>query len=210
MDDGQIIDLYWTRSEAAISETANKYNKYCHTIAFNILNNNEDSEECVNDTYMRAWGVMPPQRPNRLSTFLGKITRNLSLNKYEQYAAEKRNSGQVPLALEELQDCIPAAGNVEQTIEDADLLEIFNRFLATLPTETRKAFMRWYWYLSSVSHDWHTLEYKKWTVLSLCFCTRAEPTVYLCLPQPPPVPRQCPYPHMKHLEAFFDEASIAG
>lgn len=150
MDDGQIIDLYWARSEAAISETANKYSKYCHTIAFNILHNNEDSEECVNDTYMRAWGVMPPKRPNRLSTFLGKITRNLSLNKYEQYAAEKRGSGQVPLALDELQDCIPAAGSVEQTIEDAALIEIFNCFLAALTKDTRKVFLRRYWYLSPI------------------------------------------------------------
>lgn len=150
MDDGQIIDLYWARSEVAISETANKYNKYCHTIAYNILHNNEDSEECVNDTYMRAWGVMPPQRPNRLSTFLGKITRNLSLNRYEKYTAEKRGFGQVPLVLDELQDCIPATNSVEQTIEDATLIEIFNRFLASLPTNTRKVFIRRYWYLSPI------------------------------------------------------------
>lgn len=150
MDDGQIIDLYWARSETAISETANKYSKYCHTIAFNILHNNEDAEECVSDTYMRAWGVMPPKRPNRLSTFLGKITRNLSLNKYDKYTAEKRGFGQVPLALDELQDCITAAGSVEQAIEDAALVEIFNRFLATLPTDTRKVFMRRYWYLSPI------------------------------------------------------------
>lgn len=150
MDDKQIIDLYWARSESAISETANKYSKYCHTIAFNILHNNEDSEECVNDTYMRAWGAMPPQKPNRLSTFLGKITRNLALNKYEKYATTKRGGGQMPLALEELQDCIPATNSVEQTIEDAALAEIFNRFLAGLPTNTRKIFMRRYWYLSPI------------------------------------------------------------
>lgn len=150
MDDGQIIDLYWARSEAAISETASKYSRYCHSIAFNILHNNEDSEECVNDTYMRAWGAMPPQRPNRLSTFLGKITRNLSLNKYEKFTAEKRGFGQVPLVLDELQDCIPSAGSVEQTIEDAALAEVFNRFLTALPTETRKIFMRRYWYLSPI------------------------------------------------------------
>lgn len=150
MDDGQIIDLYWARSEAAISETAKKYSKYCHTIAFNILHNHEDSKECVNDTYRRAWGAIPPRRPNRLSTFLGKITRNLSLNKYAQYAAEKRGSGQVPLVLDEQQDCIPAVGSVEQTIEDAALGEIFNRFLDALPTDTRKVFMRRYWYFSPI------------------------------------------------------------
>ena len=84
MEDKQIVDLFWARSENAISETANKYGKYCHYIAYNILHNNEDSEECVNDTYMNAWRSMPSHRPNRLSTFLGKITRNLSLNKWDQ------------------------------------------------------------------------------------------------------------------------------
>lgn len=150
MDDERIINLYWARSETAITETANKYSKYCHSIAYNILHNNEDAEECVNDTYMRAWGAMPTQRPNRLSTFLGKITRNLSLNKYEKCTTEKRGSGQVPLALEELHDCIPDANSVEQAIEDAALVEIFNRFLADLPTDTRKIFMRRYWYLSPI------------------------------------------------------------
>lgn len=150
MDDGQIIELYCERSENAISETANKYGRYCHTIAYNILHNNEDSEECVNDTYMRAWGVMPPQRPNRLSTFLGKITRNLALNQYEKYSAEKRGSGQMPLALEELQICVPDSGSVEQAIEDAALTEIFNCFLAVLPIGTRKVFMRRYWYVSTI------------------------------------------------------------
>ncbi|WP_031474308.1 RNA polymerase sigma factor [Agathobaculum desmolans] len=150
MDDKQIIDLYWDRSESAISETANKYSKYCNSIAFNILHNNEDSEECVNDTYMRAWAAIPPQCPNRLSTFLGKITRNLALNRYDQYSAAKRGYGQMPLALEELQDCIPSANSVEQTIEDAALVEVINRFLADLPADTRKIFMRRYWYLSPI------------------------------------------------------------
>lgn len=150
MDDRQIIDLYWERSEAAISETASKYGRYCYTIAFNILHSNEDSEECVNDTYMKAWCAMPPQHPNRLSTFLGKIARNLSLNRYEKFNAEKRGFGQVPLALDELQEAVPAAGSVAQVVEDAALAEIFNCFLAALPTDTRKIFMRRYWYLSSI------------------------------------------------------------
>lgn len=150
MDDGQIIDLYWARSETAITETANKYSKYCHTIAYNILHSNEDAEECVNDTYMRAWSAMPTQRSTRLSAFLGKITRNLSLNRYEHYAAEKRGMGQVPLALDELHDCIPCSDSVEQTVDDQTLIEIINSFLEFMPTETRKIFMRRYWYLSPI------------------------------------------------------------
>lgn len=150
MDDKQIVELYWARTEKAISETATKYGKYCYYIAFNILHSNEDSEECVNDTYMKAWGIMPPQRPNKLATFLGKITRNLSLDRYKLYSAEKRGSGQVPLAIEELHDCLPASDDMEQVTDDMVLIEIFNRFLSAMPTETRKIFMRRYWYLSSI------------------------------------------------------------
>ena len=84
MDDSKFVDLYWERSEKAIVETSTKYGRYCHYIAYNILQNPEDSDECVNDTYIKAWNSMPPHRPNRLSVFLGKITRNLSLNRYEK------------------------------------------------------------------------------------------------------------------------------
>lgn len=150
MDDNEILDLYWERSENAISETANKYGKYCHYIAYNILRNNEDSEECVNDTYLKAWEIMPPNRPNRLSTFIGKITRNLALNKYKHYTAQKRGSGQISLALDELQECLPTNNGMEQVIDNLALTDILNRFLASLPGETRKVFMRRYWYLSSV------------------------------------------------------------
>lgn len=150
MDDKQILDLYWARSERAISETADKYGRYCHYIAYNILHSAEDSEECVNETWLKAWRAMPPKRPDRLSVFLGKITRNLSLNRYRQYNAEKRGGGQTALALEELQECIPAAGSVEQIVDDLALTEVLNRFLASLPGERRKIFMRRYWYLSSV------------------------------------------------------------
>ena len=90
MEDKKIVDLYWLRSESAISETKTKYGKYCHTIAHNILCNIEDSEECVNDTYLRAWNSMPQHRPSVLKTFLGKITRNLALNRYKTLSANKR------------------------------------------------------------------------------------------------------------------------
>lgn len=150
MEDNQIIDLYWARSENAITETADKYGKYCHYIAFNILHNTEDSEECVNDTYMKAWGVMPPQRPNRLSTFLGKITRNLSLDKYKRYTTEKRGFGQTALALEELEESLSSPDNVEQIVDGMALTELLNIFLADLSPEARKIFMRRYWYFSSI------------------------------------------------------------
>ena len=150
VEDKQIIDLYWARSETAISETSSKYGRYCHSIAFNILRSREDSEECVNDTFFNAWKAIPPQHPNKLSAFLGAITRNLSLKKWEQYSTAKRGLGQLPLALEELQDCIPALENVEQVVDDLTLTEILNRFLSSLPKDRRKIFMRRYWYMCSI------------------------------------------------------------
>ncbi len=150
MDDKQIIDLYIERSENAISETADKYGKYCHHIAYNILYNTEDSEECVNDTYLRAWNNIPPQIPEQLKAFLGKITRNLALDKYKYYNRGKRGNGQVVLALDELQECVPALSDVEQAITDRELVQILNRFLAGLPADKRKIFMRRYWYLSPI------------------------------------------------------------
>lgn len=151
MEDKQIVDLYWARSEKAISETADKYGRYCYTIAYNILHSNEDSEECVNDTYLHAWNAMPDQRPNKLSAFLGRITRNLSLKRWEKYTAKKRGAGQVPLALNELQECIPATNQTDSVADDIVLTDVLNRFLASLTAEKRNIFMRRYWYLSSVA-----------------------------------------------------------
>lgn len=150
MEDKNIIDLFWERAEAAIPETANKYGKYCYSIAYNILRNHEDSEECVNDTYLNAWKAMPPHRPSRLSTFLGKITRNLSLNRWDQNNSEKRGGGQVLLALDELSEYIPAAESMEHIVDDLTLVGIFNRFLASLSKSNRKIFIQRYWYMSSI------------------------------------------------------------
>lgn len=174
MDDNQILDLYWARSESAISETSRKYGKYCHFVAYNILHNPEDSEECVNETWLKAWNSMPPHRPQRLSAFLGKITRNLSLNRYQRYNAEKRGRGRITLALEELQDCIPAAGCVEQVVDDLALADILNRFLASLGTETRKIFMRRYWYLCSVREIAASLHISESKVKMTLFRSRKE------------------------------------
>lgn len=149
MDDQKIVDLYWERSETAISETQKKYGKYCYTIAYAILYSNEDAEECVNDTYLRAWGAIPPAKPNRLSTFLGKITRNLALDRLDKNNAQKR-SGTVELALDELSECIPDADSTVDLIDEIALGDAINSFLAELPLKTRQMFVRRYWYLSPI------------------------------------------------------------
>lgn len=150
MDDNKIIQLFYSRSEDAIAQTAAKYGKYCHTIAYNILSSHEDSEECVNDTYLRVWNAIPPERPNKFAVYLGKITRNLSLDKFKHYNTEKRGAGQTLLALDEIGDCIPSSHHAERTVDDIVLVEILNDFLASLNATTRKVFMRRYWYFSSV------------------------------------------------------------
>ena len=150
MDDNHIVDLYWERSEAAISETDKKYGRYCHYIAYNILFNNEDSQECVNDTYLKAWKTIPPYRPRGLAAFLGRLTRNISINRYKYINADKRSDGQIPLVLDELQECGPAREDADNVLEDMALAAVFNRFLSDLPEEARNIFMRRYWYMCSV------------------------------------------------------------
>ena len=127
MEDEQIIELYFERLENAIIETNKKYGKYCNCIAFNILQNKEDSKECVNDTYLNVWNVIPPQRPNIFRLFLGKITRNLALKKYEKRKAKKRTDN-VEVVLEELQEFV-SNNSIEQTAEYEDLVESINKFL---------------------------------------------------------------------------------
>lgn len=150
MEDQQIIELYWQRSEEAIAQTARKYGRYCHTIAYNILQNECDSDECVNDTYMRTWNSIPPRRPALLSALLAAITRNLALDRYKHNVAQKRGGGQVQLALDELYECIPAGKSEEELIESRVLTDALNRFLGGLPERTRRIFMLRYWYLCSV------------------------------------------------------------
>ena len=151
MDDQKIIDLYWSRSETAITETDQKYGKYCYSIAYNILTNNEDAEESVSDTYMAAWKTMPPKRPSILATFLGKITRHLSNDRWRSRNRYKRGGGEIVLALEELEDCIAADQTVEKAYERKQLALAFNRFLESLPETERQVFLCRYWYLDSIS-----------------------------------------------------------
>ena len=146
MEDCRIIDLYWQRSETAIDETAKKYARYCHSISFNILHSPEDAEECVNDTWLNAWNAMPPRRPSCLATFLGRVTRNLSLDRFKRYSAEKRGGGQTELALEELDEAVPGASGVEEAINGKELSRLVDSFLGQLPLEKRMIFVKRYWY----------------------------------------------------------------
>ena len=150
MEDREIVDLYWARSESAIAETDAKYGPYCRRIAQNILLSREDSEECVNDTWLGAWRRMPTRRPENLGTFLGRITRNLSLSRWRREHAQKRGGGQVPLALEELAECVPARGSGTEVEERLTLDQVLDGFLEGLDPEKRRIFMGRYWYFCSI------------------------------------------------------------
>ena len=150
MDDSEIIELYFQRSEEAVTQTALKYGKYCYQIAYHILSSREDSEESVNDTYLAAWNTMPPRRPNILSAFLGKLTRYISLDRWKKRSAQKRGGGQVALSLEELEECISGGDDPGKEVDRKELLRYLNRFLDALPETQRKVFVCRYWYLESI------------------------------------------------------------
>lgn len=144
MDDSQIIDLYFRREEAAISQTAAKYGVFCHNLARNILSIDADAEECVNDTYLHAWNSIPPTRPDKLGAWLGRVVRNLAINLWNKNHCKKRYSG-MELLLNELEECIPSPGTVEHEIEAKELTGIINVWLASLTKNDRVLFMRRYW-----------------------------------------------------------------
>ena len=150
MTDPEIIGLYWARNEQALSETETKYGGYCRSIAWNILRNNQDTEECVNDTWLRAWNAMPPQRPGVLSVFLGTITRNLSLDRWRNGKAKTRSAGHMELVFSELETCIPDGVSLEDRLSQVELTRILERFLQSLPQRDRCIFVRKYWYTDTV------------------------------------------------------------
>ena len=151
MEDAKIVQLYWDRNEQAIPATADKYGNYCNSIAKNILGNHEDAEECVNDTYLNAWSSMPPHRPNILSTFLGKITRNLSIKRYKHNTADKRGGGQATVVLDEIAEFVSDTDSVEQEVDRKELVKAIDTFLSTLSAEKRGIFLRRYWHFDNVS-----------------------------------------------------------
>lgn len=174
MDDKHIVELYWERNEAAISETAVKYGNYLNSIFHNILSNAEDASECVNDTYHSAWNSMPPHRPALLSAFLGKITRRISIDRLRRSHSKKRGGGELPLVLEELEECIASNNSVEKEIEQKEVTQILNRFLESLPDMERRIFLRCYWYLDSIEIIARRCGFSKSKVTSMLYRTRIK------------------------------------
>ena len=179
MEDNEIIRLYWDRNEQAIKATSDKYGRYCKAIARNILNCEEDAEECVNDTYLRAWSSMPTQWPARLATFLGKITRNLSFNRYKYQRAGKRGGGEISLVLDELTDCVSDVDDVEGAIDRQELIKAIDSFVGNLSESRRRIFVRRYWYADSVAEIAKDCGMPEGTVSKALERTRKRLKVYL-------------------------------
>lgn len=150
MEDQFIIELYFQRSDRAIAETQGKYGRMLRSIALGILKSMPDAEECENDTYLKTWNAIPPQRPAVFSAFLSKITRNLSLDRYDEMHAAKRGSGEVPALLDELAECLPDPSDAAEHVENEELAEMLNHFLEGLKPDARNIFMRRYWFGDSV------------------------------------------------------------
>ena len=174
MDDKSIVDLYFSRSQDAITQTDKKYGPYCYSIAYNILTNKEDAEESVNDTYMTAWGAIPPRRPSVLSTFLGKITRHISIDRWRERSATKRGGGEVPLALEELKDCISGMQDVEMEYERKEVLKAYVKFLDALPNTERRVFLCRYWYVEPIETIANKFGFSESKVKTMLHRTRAK------------------------------------
>lgn len=152
MEDTQIIRLFLQRNEDAIAETEQKYTKYCRKIAAHILQRQEDAEEALNDTWLAAWNSIPPHTPLCLQTFLGRLTRNISLNKVRAETAKKRGASEVRIVFEEIADWLHSEQDVENEIDERALADSINRFLDTVSETERNIFIRRYWYFQSISN----------------------------------------------------------
>lgn len=144
MEDHEIINLYWKRDETSIRETSEKYGRFCHSLAINILTAPEDAEECVSDAYHKAWNTIPTERPKAFRAWLGRIVRNLSINRWQHNRAQKRYAG-IDMLLSELSDCIPDVETTEEILEAQALSEYINEWLDTLTEMERLLFIRRYW-----------------------------------------------------------------
>ena len=179
MKDAEIVALYWERNEEAIQQTQRKYGAYLSKIAYNILSDFEDSKECVNDTYLKAWDSMPPHRPDVLSTYLGKIARQLSIDMFRKKHSTKRYASEYALSLDELGDSFSDGSTPEQSF-DAKLLDAaINRFLRTLPHEARNTFLGRYYFFDSLKEVARYCGMSEAKAKSLLYRTRQSLKAYL-------------------------------
>ena len=179
MEDREIVELFLQRDESAVSETEKKYGHYCYAIASNILHNQEDAQECVNDTLLGVWNSIPPHQPEHLSTFLAKITRQLSIKKLRALTAEKRGGGKQSLAIDELEECIPSGMSIDDHLEAEELAKVVNTFLGTLKKADRSVFLRRYWYFESIGEIAARYRYSESKVKSMLKRTRDKLRVRL-------------------------------
>ena len=177
MDDLSIIELYFARDEQAIKETDAKYGKLCHSIAYNILNNNEDSEECVNDTYIGVWNAIPPTRPNNFMAFLCKITRNISLKRIKAMARQKRSQATI-VSLDELTEILPDE-SIGENISNDNLTELISDFLRKEKADVRNVFIRKYYFFDSVGDISKRYSFTEDKVKSMLYHTRKKLKDYL-------------------------------
>jgi RNA polymerase sigma-70 factor (ECF subfamily) len=177
MDDLSIIELYFARDEQAIKETDNKYGKLCHSIAYNILNNNEDSEECVNDTYIGVWNAIPPTRPNNFMAFLCKITRNISLKRIEAMARQKRSQATI-VSLDELAEILPDE-SIGENVSNDNLTELISDFLRKEKADVRNVFIRKYYFFDSVGDISKRYSFTEDKVKSMLYHIRKKLKDYL-------------------------------
>jgi RNA polymerase sigma-70 factor (ECF subfamily) len=179
VEDSEIIGLYWNRDQQAIGETAGKYGGFLWGIAWNILRSHGDAEECVNDTYLHTWNAIPPARPTAFRAWLGRIARNLSLDRWKQSRAQRRGGDGMELLLGELDDCVPAPRGTEQALEDQETAALISAFLRRLPRESRVMFLRRYWYGDSLADIASRLGCGQSKVKSSLFRTRKALRTYL-------------------------------
>ena len=176
----QIVDLYWERSPLAIEKSQKNYGSYCHAIAYNILHNDPDSDECVNETWYRAWCAMPDARPDHLGAFLAAITRRLSIDYYRRHHAARRNFGETNLLYEELSECLAdQRSDMDQHIDEMTLTEALNHFLKELDQESRVLFIKRYWYCESIREIANSLSMNQSRIKSNLFRTRKRLKKYL-------------------------------
>ena len=173
MEDKQIVELYFARAESAVYETERKYGRYCHYIAYRILEDDQDASEIVNDTLLKAWNTIPPNRPGSLKPYVGMISRQLSLDRYAQSRAKKRGE-QTALVLDELAECIPDNDSEEDIGESIALRDSLNQFVWSLPDKAQKIFVRRYWYSSSIAEISKEYGMKQSAVTVLLLRTRKK------------------------------------